>query len=182
MAGLVVHFERQLLVALEASDAAYGPGIYAIFYGGPHIAYAPISGKARPIYVGKATTKGGRTGSVLDRKDEGALRARLRGHRRNLQAVANLDVHDFTVRYLAIVPVWITLAERFLIDHYRPIWNIEIDGFGNNAPGKNRSESEVSWWDTLHPGRPGAARLNRVKTEDQALERASLFFSEAPEQ
>jgi hypothetical protein len=36
---------------------------------------------------------------------------------------------DFRCRYLTVVPTWITQAERFLIEHYSPIWNVCVDGF-----------------------------------------------------
>ena len=77
-----------------------------------------------------------------------------------------------------MVPVWITLAERFLIDHYKPVWNLRLDGFGNHDPGAGRRQGEASWWDTLLPGPTWAAELRVVKTRDQARERVTQFFNE----
>jgi hypothetical protein len=74
-------------------------------------------------------------------------------------------------------PVWITLAERFTIDHYKPVWNRCLDGFGDNNPGSGRYNGERSWWDTLHPGRAWADNLREVKTVSEALERVQSFFS-----
>ena len=106
-----------------------------------------------------------------------ALRSRLRIHARNIDAVHNLALSDFLCRFLPVVPVWITLAERFLIDYYGAVWNVGLDGFGNNPQGAARS-TEVSWWDTLHPGRPWADKLphGKVKTPANARQRVLDFF------
>ena len=103
---------------------------------------------------------------------------RISEHTRSLKEAANIAVADFECRYLAVVPVWITLAERFLVDHYKPVWNLCLDGFGNHDPGAGRRQGEASWWDTLHPGRGWANQLRRVKTEVDALNRVAGFMSE----
>ena len=118
MMGLIVRFEKTPFVDFEAIEDARGPGIYALFYDGPHPAYVPISGTRKPIYVGKAVPRGTRKGTGTESAPY-ALRDRLRLHRRSLELATNLVVDDFMSRYLAVVPVWVTLAERFLIDHYR---------------------------------------------------------------
>ena len=71
-----------------------------------------------------------------------ALRRRLREHVRSVEAAENLNVADFTCKHMAVVPVWITLAERFLIEHYKPVWNLCLDGFGDAAWW---SGSRVGW-------------------------------------
>jgi hypothetical protein len=76
-----------------------------------------------------------------------------------------------------VTPLWITMAERFLIEHYRPLWNVLLDGFGNHDPGKGRAEGEISWWDALHPGRPWAARLHQTRTQAEAEERVRQFLA-----
>lgn len=177
MAGLVVHFERRARVQLAAITDVQGPGIYALFYDGTHDAYKPISGKPIPIYVGKAVPPGARKGTTVN-VTAPVLQARIRKHASSLNDVDSLAVADFKCRYMTVVPVWITLAERFLIDHYKPIWNRELDGFGNNDPGDGRKRSEASWWDTLHPGRAWANKLRHVKTEAEARDRVRLFFQE----
>ena len=53
------------------------------------------------------------------------------------------------------VYVWIPLGESLLIERFKPVWNMVIDGFSNNAPGKRRFSQHRSLWDVLHPGRPG---------------------------
>ena len=78
-----------------------------------------------------------------------------------------------------MVPVWVTLTERFLIDHYRPIvfWNTEVDGFGNNVRKEyDRTTGDRSWWDTLHPGRDWAAKRTPKGTEADALSTVAQFF------
>jgi len=170
MAGLVVRFEQQPRLALTAGVDALGPGIYALFYLGNHEAYQSISGTQSPIYVGKAVPPGSRKGGEVNTETP-ALQRRVAEHARSLEQANNLVVDDFECRYLTLVPVWITLAERFLIDHYQPVWNLQLDGFGNHDPGRGRRLGEVSWWDTLHPGRPWARELRQVKTEVDALRR-----------
>lgn len=144
MAGLVVRFEQQPQVSFADVDSAEGPGIYALFYTGQHPAYVPISGTPHPLYVGKAVPSGTRKGS-MEGQGQYALRNRLNNHHRSIDAANNLDLADVLCRFLAVVPVWITLAERFLIDHYRPVWNIGVDGFGNNPQGQHRTGGDRSW-------------------------------------
>lgn len=58
MAGLAARFEQVPLVNLTSIEEARGPGVYALFYDGPHPAYKPIASTQRPIYVGKAVSQG----------------------------------------------------------------------------------------------------------------------------
>lgn len=180
MAGLVLHFERQPVKPLSAFDDVEGPGIYSLFYAGGLSCYAPICSGQRPIYVGKAVPPGWRKGESVD-EDSPALRRRIRKHRKSIQEANNLDICDFTCRCMAVVPVWITLAERFVIDHYRPVWNLCLDGFGDNDPGSGRRNSKRSWWDTLHPGRDWVAKRELVAkgTTEDAQARVARFFAEA---
>jgi hypothetical protein len=71
----------------------------------------------------------------------------------------NLAVSDFQCRYLVADDIWVPLGEALLIGHYRPVWNVAVDGFGNHAPGGGREQQARSLWDTLHPGRRWALRL-----------------------
>lgn len=195
MMGLIVHFEKQEMFKLDGAEieSIAGPGIYSLYYSGllevyrpisggnwlsyssPSDAYQTISGEDRPIYVGKAVPSGSRKGEELDVAAP-KIRQRINEHFKSIDQVNNLDVSDFYVRALAVVPVWITLAERFLIDHYRPVWNVCLDGFGAHDPGSGRSQGERSWWDTLHPGRSWARKLRVVKSEHAAAERVERFF------
>ena len=178
MLGLIMHFEKQSAVALgpeSAIEDITGPGIYSLYYSGDTGFYKFIEDASKPIYVGKAVPPGARKGKKPD-PDAPALRRRIMEHFRTISQVENLDPQDFTVRALAVVPVWITLAERFLIDHYRPVWNLCIEGFGDHDPGSGRYRGERSWWDTLHPGRSWAKNLRAVKTEKEAKDKVQAFF------
>lgn len=183
MLGLIMRFEQQPEVALDSdsiTDGVKGPGIYSLHYCGDIGCYSSIADGAKPIYVGKAVPPGARKGSAPN-PDAPALRGRIKEHSRSIQQVENLDPGDFFVHALAVVPVWITLAERFLIDHYRPLWNLCLEGFGDHDPGSGRYRGEKSWWDTLHPGRPWADKLRVVKTRKETEEKVKAFFSEQAE-
>ncbi len=150
-------------------DPFPGPGVYAIYYRGG-LGYAPASQEDAPIYVGKAVPPGSRTGSphsnvLTDR----ALHRRLREHAKSVTQAENLSIDQAYCRFLTVVPVWITLAERFLLDHYRPVWNTVLDGFGNHDPGRGRRGTARSRWDIVHPGRPWAARLRADETRDDVI-------------
>lgn len=176
MAGTVLEFERQPLHDLAADISVSGPGIYCLIYSGDLEFYREIVGIGRPIYVGKAEPPGSRRGESIN-VEAPALRDRLRIHARSVDQASNLEIQDFRYRYLAMEPVWITLAERFAIDHYKPVWNRCLDGFGDNNPGSGRYNGERSWWDTLHPGRAWSGNLREVKTVNDALERVQSFFA-----
>jgi hypothetical protein len=46
-----------------------------------------------------------------------------------------------------------------------------IDGFGNHDPGKGRHAGLRPRWDTLHPGRPWAERLQPRDEDEKAIQR-----------
>lgn len=165
---------------LPPQESFEGPGAYAIYYTGVFPAYRPIVSPAfeRPVYVGKAIPPGARKGRSDVHAASAALFHRLNDHAKSLQAADNLDLADFSCRYLVVVPVWITLAERFLISHYKPIWNAVIDGFGNHDPGKGRRNMRRPRWDILHPGRHWAAKLEAAETPDDVLAALEAFWSD----
>jgi len=145
-----------------------GVGVYAIHYVGDVDYYNSMKEKDIPIYVGSAVQAGKRKGG----KEATAGRVlynRLVQHAKSIQQAENLRLEDFRCRYLVVVPVWIELAERFLIEHYRPIWNTLIDGFGNHDPGVGRRDMKRPRWDTLHPGRGWAKKLKPAETPAQIL-------------
>ena len=171
MAGTVAHFEKQERIPLESVAGVQGPGIYALYYEG-------VMAEYRPIYAGKAVPKGSRTGGELD-VEHPVLRERIRQHARSIEPVRNLDINDFSCRVLAIVPVWIVFAEQALIKRYRPVWNSCLDGFGKHDQGRRRSETERSWWDTLHPGRPWTVDETQVRTVAEASQWVKDFWEGA---
>jgi len=143
-----------------------GAGIYAIYYCGDYAPYGVLRGKngidcVEPIYVGKAIPKGGRKGGLQEGnlQDSRALHSRLKKHAASIMSCSNLGIDDFRYRYVALDDIWIPLGENILIERFRPLWNLAIDGFGNNDPGRGRSAQKRSAWDVLHPGRDYAARL-----------------------
>jgi len=180
--NLTVNLVRALMardpVRLPPSEIFAGPGVYALFYRGRFEPYLPISSaKCKiPIYVGKAVPPGSRKGGGGKDQTEPVLYRRLKQHTASLAAAENLEIADFWCRHLTVVPLWITMAERFLIEYYGPIWNVCIDGFGIHNPGKGRHAGEIPWWDALHPGRPWARKLRQVKTADTALGKINDFF------
>lgn len=141
-----------------------GAGVYALYYTGKFRAYLEVSernSKGRfemPIYVGKADPGGVRKGGALDAGTGAALRGRLRNHARSIEET-NLKVKDFHYRALVVDEVWNRVGESSMIDLFKPVWNVVIDGFGNNAQGKGRKDQVRSLWDTLHPGREAARRM-----------------------
>lgn len=141
-----------------------GAGIYAIYYAGPHPAYALLAqanqlGDRIPIYVGKAVPAGSRMGARLDATTTTrALHNRLTEHAESIRATSSLDITDFRCKYLVVDDIWIPLGESLLIAKFSPVWNSAIDGFGNHDPGAGRYQGQMPRWDMLHPGRPWAAR------------------------
>jgi len=152
-----------------------GAGLYALYYVGPLACYADITPPSRepgdvPIYVGRARPPGARQGALglESTTSEPVLFDRLREHARSIETVQmygeesgrpDLALSDFVCRYLVADDIWVPMGEALLIGHYRPVWNVIVDGFGNHPPGGGRTRQARSLWDTLHPGRRWAFSL-----------------------
>ena len=152
-----------------------GAGLYALYYVGPLEAYADIAPPRRepgdvPIYVGRARPPGARQGALglESTASEPVLFDRLREHARSIDTVEkyadevskpDLALSDFLCRHLVADDIWVPMGEALLIGHYRPVWNVVVDGFGNHPPGGGRARQAKSPWDTLHPGRRWAFDL-----------------------
>lgn len=163
---------------LPPTPAFEGAGVYTIHYGGPFDAYRDMP---EPIYVGKADPRGKRQGRGRTMAVRTVLHDRLTRHARSIEQVENLDLRDFTCRWLVLDDVWIGLTEQVLIAEYKPLWNVLVAGFGINAPGKGRGDQRKSQWDTLHPGRPYVATLPpRDETPDDILANIHLHRRESP--
>lgn len=145
-------------VTLPPAAPFPGAGVYTLHYAGPFPPYCGM-GDTDPIYVGKADFPGKRQGRTSQKRSTTALYRRLSKHAESVEAVNNLDLADFRCRWLVLDSVWIGLTEQVLIAQYQPIWNVVVDGFGNNDPGKGRWNQKRSQWDTLHPGRAWAYNL-----------------------
>lgn len=147
-----------------------GSGVYAIYYTGSLEYRDTTVAFDVPIYVGKAMPSGGRKGgSQIRRPADRALFRRLREHAKSIGQATNLSLATTKCRHLVVVPVWISLAEQFLLHHFRPLWNTVIDGFGNHDPGRGRRASARPRWDILHPGREWTSRLAAVEDREEIL-------------
>jgi hypothetical protein len=165
--------------SLEFPEPFNGSGVYALFYVGAREIYRPIrSLKATwPIYVGKAVPPGARKGAKSAGPTK-ALYLRLREHRDSIDAASNLKSEDFLCRFLTVTPLWITMAERLLIEDFQPVWNVCIEGFGLHDPGSGRYKGQRSWWDVLHPGRVWADRLQETRSNREAEKRVRDFLKD----
>lgn len=178
--NLTRNLVRELMLqephSLPLTKRFAGPGVYALFYSGNFKPYAKLcsTDSTEPIYVGKAILPGGRKG-LFSGGERASLFGRIEEHSRSIQATKNLNIGDFRVRYLTVVPLWIAMAERFLIEHYQPLWNVCVEGFGLHDPGKGRHQGLIPWWDTLHPGRPWAAKLKQDRTAKAIEEKIAEF-------
>jgi len=176
-------------VPFHALEVVRGAGVYVIYYSGPFPAYSPIASDTeqaltrRPIYVGKAIPKGGRKGGLANEASATgrALAERLRHHATSISEASNLELKDFSVRHLVIEDIWIPLGENMLIETFKPVWNIALDGFGNKTPGKRRETQYKSPWDVVHPGREFADRLaDSPASSDFFIQRIADYFAGNP--
>ena len=162
-----------------------GAGIYAIYYAGDFAEYKTLSEAnsedewSQPIYVGKAIPAGARRGGVgLDAPPGTVLFNRLREHASSiLSASATLRLQDFRCRYLIVDDIWIPLGESLLIEMFRPLWNVALDGFGNHTPGAGRFNQARSPWDVLHPGREWAERCAPGRNPIEIVDAVRRHFS-----
>lgn len=170
---------------LPSLNSFTGAGIYAIYYAGPLSAYRELAKNNRndrwaaPIYVGKAVPPGARKGGYgLGETPGEVLFRRLREHAESIEQVENLELADFRCRYLIVDDIWIPLGESLLITMFSPLWNQHLDGFGNHDPGKGRYNQQRSPWDTVHPGRSWAEKLQpNSRTAEQITKDAVKFLS-----
>ena len=162
-----------------------GAGIYAIYYAGAFAPYAPLAAKNQgddpvgPIYIGKAVPPGARKGGFGLGADPGnALLKRLREHAKSINEATNLQLADFSCRYLVCDDIWIPLGEALLIARFQPPWNVLIEGFGIHTPGKGRKKQVRSKWDTVHMGRTLAKGLPaNPMNENKVLKLIDDFFA-----
>lgn len=159
---------------LETLRPFMGAGIYALYYRGSCVPYRRLAALNQgpdpqaPIYVGKAIPEGGRKGgNVSDAAGTKTLYKRLKEHADSIKAVSDLNLADFTCRFLVVDDIWIPLGESLLIAKFSPLWNVLIDGFGNHDPGKGRYKGLQPRWDVLHPGRAWAVKC---KPRDESAE------------
>ncbi len=176
LAESIVHaLHLQEPVPLSLVPEFDGAGVYALYYHGKFPAYNALAAVnaeelIEPIYIGKASPSGARKGIELATQTT-ALTKRLRDHRKSIEAAINLDIEDFSARWLVMEDVWIALGESAMIRRHQPVWNARIDGFGNHAPGRGRAKGARPQWDTLHPGRTWAEALSPTTKSYEELNR-----------
>ena len=181
--NLTVNLIRELMsrgpFALPPAPRFPGAGVYALFYTGEFDLYGPVRSIdcSRPIYVGKSVPSGARKGRQTGSESVGSeLFSRLREHSRSIED-SDLAVSDFACRFLVVNPLWITMAERFLIEEFQPLWNVCLEGFGIHDPGSGRRAGERSWWDGLHPGRSWASKQRTTRSQAESISRVREFFA-----
>lgn len=162
-----------------------GAGLYALYYLGSYPAYAAIAPPACgagevPIYVGRAIPRGARAGGdgLSPTTTEPVLYHRLFEHAASLGQVQNLNLADFRCRYLVVDDIWVPLAEALMIQHYQPVWNQVLQGFGNHDPGGGRRQGARPDWDEVHPGRRWAIRQAPARrTSQESLARIQAHLA-----
>lgn len=163
----------------------YGSGVYAIYYNGKFPAYAKITKREHPIYVGKADPADQAAKTAMEQGDR--LSNRLNDHRKNIaKAATTLRLEDFEYRAIVVQTGWQTSAEDYLIHLFKPIWNSEVGicyGFGKHGDDPGTRANLRSPWDTLHPGRDWAHRdpkMKDAKPEKQIVEEISQHLAKYP--
>lgn len=180
-------------VPLERIARTYGSGVYALYYHGDHPAYAPVSGKETPMYVGKADPKSADARTAREQGPQ--LFGRLADHRRMIKTVGGyaekngldhpLRVDDFTCRRLVCATNAQLVAERHLIGMFKPIWNNEIGicwGISKHGDAATTRANKRSPWDVMHPGRTWAmAETLEDKMSSEAITaRIEQHFKDHP--
>jgi hypothetical protein len=164
-----------------------GTGVYAIYYTGKSEYYKELYKANRiefyqPIYAGKAVPRGWRQGKTAKAGSNSTeLFSRLQEHRNSIDCAVNLDQNDFFCRFMILedsASDLISTVEAALIKYYNPVWNTNIDGFGNHDPGSGRYNQAKSAWDILHPGRPWADKcIGSSSTKSKVEEKVVEYFT-----
>jgi len=188
---VVIALLAQERVPLPLIRPTYGSGVYAIYYIGSHPAYAEISGTETPIYVGKADPDEPR--AATPREQGVRLFGRLADHRdaiREVEVYADMNgqehplrVADFECRRLVCATNAQLVAERHLIEIFKPAWNSEtkicfgISKHGDNAQTRRNKKSP---WDVLHPGRAWAtaSEVRAGMTPETIMTKLAAHFAQ----
>ena len=147
---MVLALLAQDRVPLRELRPTYGSGVYAIYYVGTHPAYAEIAGTETPIYVGKADPNEPR--AATPREQGVRLFGRLADHRgaiREVEIYAKENAAPIlsarrtsNVADLVCATNAQLVAERHLIDVFKPAWNSETRiCFGISKHGDNAQTS-----------------------------------------
>lgn len=183
MLDIIRFFNGTPVHLLPPPESFTGAGVYALYYTGDSPYYTHLHntnrvGFVQPIYVGKAVPKGWRKARAKTPSNE--LYSRLGDHYDSIEQASNLDVRDFSCRFMIFEHTtvdMIGMVEAALIRQFNPIWNSCIDGFGNHDPGSGRYEQAKSDWDVLHPGRKWANRLKgKCSTQEEIIKKALSYY------
>lgn len=161
----------------------YGSGIYALYYHGDFDAYQPIKHTGTPIYAGRAQPS--MRSATTPREQGTPLWGRLKEHADSINEAKNLDIKDFSCRYLVVSSGWEDGAEAHLIHLFQPIWNKEMkicQGLGKHGDKSDTRRNLRSAWDTLHPGRPWAddALPNKRSVEEIKADVSKHYLTHPP--
>jgi hypothetical protein len=184
----------QPLVPLTDVRAAYGSGVYAIYYRGNHPLYSGISGSETPIYVGKADPANDDASTT---REQGAkLTARLLEHAGTIGTaegyadklpshLSSIKLADFVCRRLVCATNAQLVAEKHLIRTFWPIWNSETKacwGMSKHGDAATTRANKRSPWDVVHPGRLWALdeRLADSLTPDEIAKRIAATLERVP--
>jgi hypothetical protein len=168
----------QPVTPLSEVRAAYGSGVYAIYYLGDHPLYAGISGSETPIYVGKADPA--QDDASTTREQGAKLTARLLEHAGTIETaeaysdrlpsgLSPIRLNDFCCRRLVCATNAQLVAEKHLIQTFWPIWNSETKacwGFSKHGDSAKTRANKRSPWDVVHPGRAWALATSLVDSLD----------------
>ena len=186
----------QPMVPLRSVRAAYGAGVYAIYYAGDHPLYARISGTETPIYVGKADPANGDASTT--REQGSKLTGRLIEHAGTIATAERYGVdtglppglspirlEDFTCRRLVCATNAQLVAERHLIRTFWPVWNSDTKacwGMSKHGDAAKTRRNKRSPWDVVHPGRPWALSDDLVDnaSADEVAARINAVLDEYP--
>lgn len=178
---------------LPPEESFEGAGVYAIYYRGTFPAYRPVAFEdcLVPIYVGKAVPPGARKGRAgLGDPPGQVLYKRLVEHADSIKAAERygseagvehyLRLGDFRCRFLVVEDIWIPLGEALLIQHFKPLWNQVVAGFGLHDPGGRRAGGHRSEWDELHPGRPWYDRMVAARSQEEVVAKVEAHLVAHP--
>lgn len=172
---LALRFIQEERHPLSELTPFYSSGVYALYYTGPLLAYAPIAGSETPIYVGKADPD---IVSVRPIDQGTRLYSRLVEHLRNNEKVG-LDPTHFEYRYLPLGNGSQVSVEKVRIDFFKPVWNNEggcLSGFGKHGDSASTRANKRSSWDILHPGRTWAEKSESKRSHNEVLSDVAEHF------
>ena len=161
------------------SDHPSSSGAYLQLYRGPHPLYQRIavcdldevsvaSSHGWPIYAGSAQS----------------IHERSMRHSGNLAAVVDLEAEDFvTVILPTDTLAGALMVERFLVDHFKPLFNQPfLGGFASRPQGKSREKTQrTAPFSVLHSGRRACSGPTNTTPEALASRVADHLTRSVPD-